>query len=61
MPYLPNFLAFNLKMQLAKFCQVPAFVVSENLEIILLGTGVRDWLGFGYFWPLEGRKGISEC
>lgn len=53
---MTNFLAFNLKRQLSKLCQVPAFVVYENLESMLLGRGVGDGLGIPGHW--KTRRGL---
>lgn len=55
---MTNFLAFNLKMQLLKLCQVPAFVVYENLESILLGRDVGGTLGIPGHWK-TGRGLVS--
>lgn len=57
---MTNFLASNLKMQLSKLCQFPAFVVPENLESILLGRGIGDWLVWGIsgHWK-TGRRLVS--
>lgn len=61
-PTMTNFLAFNLKMQLSKLCQVPAFLVYENLEsIFFLGRGVGNLLGISGRWKTgRGLVGIED-